>query len=147
MVAEAENENSAARLVVSCPSCGRSEFVLRPDSKLRPVLSCAKCKVSLRLLCRYGDPMPLYKPRPAGSSEYYYDAPNSKSWWQGLIRQRDGFFRPVAISATLAACWDALLYYPGEGDRLCITSRSPAGAGERRAVGLGRVAEPEEEVK
>ena len=125
MVARTNNDTSAARLGVTCPACSRSELTLKIDNQGRLILVCAACGVFARLLRRHGDPMPFYEPRPAGSSEYYFDAPEAGSWWTGLIRQRDGFFRPVCISSTAAGCFDSLLEFPGEGDRLVMPCDPP----------------------
>ena len=127
MVARTSNSTYAARLGATCPACSRSELILRIDAQGLPVLACSTCKATLRPLRRHGDPMPGYEPRPAGSSEYYFDAPEAGSWWTGLIRQRDGFFRPVCWSATAAGCFDALLDFPGEGDRLLMPCDPPIG--------------------
>ena len=127
MVAKTKNENEEriAPAVATCPACSRSELVMRIDAQGRPVLACSTCKVNLRLLSRHGDPMAMCEPRPDGTSEYYYDPPEKGSWWTGLIRQRDGFFRPVCISSTAEGCWDALLEFPGEGDRLLMPCDPP----------------------
>jgi hypothetical protein len=38
--------------------------------------------------------------------------------WAGFIREADAVWRLVAVCRAFEACWDALLTYPGEGDRL-----------------------------
>jgi hypothetical protein len=46
--------------------------------------------------------------------------PPPDGWdWLGHIRQADGVWRAVALTGSLASCWDALLAYPGHGDLLC----------------------------
>jgi hypothetical protein len=109
---------------VTCPCCRRSEMRLGID-RGRPAVACANCGTTARLLQRRGDPLPGYEPRPAGTSEYAFDAPPSGSWWLGMIRHRDQVWRPVALTKEHARCWDALLTYPGEGDRLTVPTDPP----------------------
>jgi hypothetical protein len=110
---------------VRCPTCRRSEMLLGPDSQNRASLTCALCGAFVRLLQRRGDPEPGFEPRPGGTSEYAFDAPSSDSWWIGLIRQRDEVWRAVALTKTHGGCWDSLLTYPGEGDRLTVPADPP----------------------
>jgi hypothetical protein len=98
---------------------------LGPDDKGRTVLTSKTCGTFIRLVRRLGDPEPGLEPRPPGTSEYAYDTPPAGSWWLGMIRQRDDIWRPVTLSPTHRACWDGLLYYPGEGDRLTVPTDPP----------------------
>src|SRR5437899_3094500 len=82
---------------ILCPCCKTTELRLGGDHA-RPSLLCAACGVFLRLLTRHGDPTPGYEPRPAGASEYAFDAPPAGSWWIGMIRQRDEVWRAVALT-------------------------------------------------
>jgi hypothetical protein len=72
-----------------------------------------------------GTPDFAHEQRPADAHRDNLKPPTASWWWQGLIRQADGVWRPVALARTLAACWDALLTYPGKGDLLCIPTRPP----------------------
>jgi hypothetical protein len=109
-----------------CPSCRATTMKLGTDARNRQVVTCAGCGTFLRLLQRHGDPEPGFEPRPAGTSEYAYDAPPAGSWWLGMIRQRDDVWRAVALAGNHGRCWDSLLAYPGEGDRLTMPCDPPA---------------------
>jgi hypothetical protein len=115
---------------VRCPACGRCELTLGADARGRAALSCAGCRTFVRLLWRHGDPEPGFEPCPPGASKYAQDAPPAGSWWLGMIRQADAVWRAVALTPTHAGCWDALLTYFGEGDRLTVPTDPP-----RRAEG------------
>jgi hypothetical protein len=80
-----------------CPSCGATTKKLGTDARDRQVVTCASCGTFLRLLRRQGDPEPGFEPRPAGTSEYAYDAPPAGSWWLGYVKGLDGIVRPVAL--------------------------------------------------
>jgi hypothetical protein len=112
---------------------------LRAEGDGRPVLACRGCKLAVRLLTRYpGDPTPGFEPRPAGTSAYAYDAPPAGSWWVGMIRQSDQVWRPVALAQEHGRCWDALLTYPGEGDRLTVPTDAPPGVSKAGENGTAK---------
>ncbi len=119
-----------------CPSCRGTTMRLGADGRGRTAVTCAGCGVFLRLLTRRGDPEPGYEPCPPGVSEYALDAPPADSWWLGLIRQRDDLWRAVALAGSHGRCWDALLTYAGEGDRLTMPTDPPARAAELAEEGV-----------
>ena len=127
MVARTNNMNSAARLGVQCPSCGRCELFLRPGGQGCPTLACSACGTFARLLRRHGDPLPGYEPRVAGSSEYAHDAPAENCWWIGLVRARDGLFRAVCPEQDTRGLLGFPVVDSRRGDRLMMPMRPAAG--------------------
>jgi hypothetical protein len=120
-------QHSPEALGITCRRCGGSRFRTGrqtfADGTRHVRADCATCGAFVRYLKQPGAPEPRLSPRRPDASRQSL-APPSASWrWLGWIRQADQVWRPVAEAATLEACWDVLLHYPGEGDRLCIPSR------------------------
>src|SRR6185312_6957850 len=110
-----------------CRRCGgarfRTSWQTFSDGTRHVRADCAACGAFVRYLKQPGAPEPRHEPQRADASRPSL-APLPVSWrWIGWIRQADRVWRPVAEAATLEGCWDTLLHYPGEGDRLCIPSR------------------------
>lgn len=124
---------SPAELGLRCPACGHTEALScweQVESATKVIrLTCARCALFLRHLVPAEGEFLFEQRRPdAHRAEL---SPPGKDWlWIGHIRQADGFWRAVALTATLGKCWDALLTYPGEGDRLCIPTRPRKGKGK-----------------
>jgi hypothetical protein len=89
---------------------------------------CAECGMFSRYLDQPDAPAVKHEPCDPGASSASTAAPPATWRWIGWIRQSDMVWRPVAEAPTLGRCWDALLHYPGDGDRLCIPSRPENGA-------------------
>jgi hypothetical protein len=53
-----------------------------------------------------------------------------------MIRQRDELWRAVALTQEHGRCWDALLTYPGEGDRLTVPTDPPRYAEQQAELPL-----------
>jgi hypothetical protein len=76
----------------------------------RPALTCAECKVFVRLLRRRGDPELALE-----LDDVAADVPPKGSWWIGFVRGGDGIARPVALAQTLGSCWSGVLACPLRG--------------------------------
>jgi hypothetical protein len=110
-----------------CPKCGGSTFKTFwqtfKDGSKHVRCECATCKAFVRYLPNPGGPECHYEPRKAGAHEDELAAPPESWHWVGMVRQADEVWRAVAMAPTLGRCWDCLLTYPGEGDRLCTPTR------------------------
>jgi hypothetical protein len=111
----------------ACRGCRGTEFRTSwqrfKDGTRHVRMDCAGCRRFVRYLKQADGPDFRFEPRKAGAHAAEL-APPAPSWvWVGHVRQADEVWRPVALSSTLAGCWEALLTFPGEGDRLCIPSR------------------------
>jgi hypothetical protein len=91
--------NGTRHARLTCAVCGRFERYLKQHPE-QPDFRYQKCNPEIKGAAR--------RPPPA-------------SWhWLAHIRHADGKWYPVAMAETLARCWDALLTYPYEGDRLAF---------------------------
>jgi hypothetical protein len=113
---------------VTCPHCGATEFKTRWQTFVSGVrhvrMECASCKRFVRYLKQ--SPQSLdYRHEPRRHDAHPPElTPPPASWeWIGLIRKSDQVWRAVALAPTLGRCWDTLLHNPGEGDRLCISTK------------------------
>ncbi|HEX5271849.1 MAG TPA: hypothetical protein VFW33_15230 [Gemmataceae bacterium] len=114
-------------LGLSCPKCGATAFKTfwqTFENGTRHVrCDCAECGAFVRYLKQPGAPEPKYEPRKPTAHAGELATPPADWHWIGLIRQDDEMFHPVALAPTRDRCWDALLHFPGEGDRLIIPTR------------------------
>jgi hypothetical protein len=115
---------------VACRRCGGVEFTtawqLFSDGTKHLRMACARCRAFLRWVKQDGsEPIPRYARAPVGSSQPQLAAPvPATGWhWLGFIRQSDQVWRPVAYAETPAACWEAMLAYPGHGEILLCPTR------------------------
>jgi hypothetical protein len=84
-------------------------------------MECAVCKAFVKYLKQQkedGTPGYRHEPAVADANESSLKAPTDGEHWLGYVRQSDGVWRGVALAADLGGCWEALLTYPGDGDRL-----------------------------
>jgi hypothetical protein len=111
-----------------CPHCGATEFTTSwqtfADGTRHLRMGCRACGGFVRFLKQSKD-QPDYRKEPRRPDAHQPElTPPATSWeWIGLIRHSDQVWRAVALAPTLARCWDSLLHYPGEGDRLCVPSK------------------------
>jgi hypothetical protein len=122
--------HSPAELGLVCPGCGAAEFKTRcqefRDGTRHVRADCARCGKFVRYLKQPGGPdfkLERYRPDPDQPDHPAHEPPPESWRWVGFIRQADRVWRPVAEAPTLGRCWDALLHYPGDGDRLCVPTR------------------------
>jgi hypothetical protein len=113
--------------MLTCSHCGGDRLRLSrqsPDSLDGAELYCGGCAEFVRLVRPPGAPPPRLA--PAGPDATPADQEVSPVfWWVGLVCTADGEWLPVALSATLSGCWEALLDYPGRLDRLAIPTAPP----------------------
>jgi hypothetical protein len=118
-----------------CRKCGAAEFrthwQTHSNGSQHVRADCARCGHFVRWLKQSpSQPDYRYEPSPVTTTMPAHHparkAPPDVWTWIGLVRLDDGLWRPVATSRTQEGCWDTLLHYPGEGDRLCIPSRPTA---------------------
>jgi hypothetical protein len=128
-----------AAVGLTCPGCGAigatsTLQTLRGGMKVIR-LNCAACNRFLRHVDVQGRNF-RYEPAPPDAAKPDV-APPPASWqWLGFIRQADRVWKAVALTDSLASCWDALLTYPGAGDLLCIPGR-PRRLGEEGDIDCG----------
>jgi hypothetical protein len=110
-----------------CPKCGGTAFKTFwqtfADGSKHVRADCAACGAFVRYLKQPGSPDFKHEPRKPGAHIDELAAPPDSWCWIGMIRQADELWRAVAMAPTLGRCWDCLLTYPGEGDRLCVPSK------------------------
>jgi hypothetical protein len=95
---------------IRCPACGECELTLTTNASGQAVLTCASCKVFLRLLQRHGDPLPAID-----ADDTTADAPPVGSWWLAYIVGGDDICRPIALAETLGGAWEGALHCPLRG--------------------------------
>lgn len=115
---------TAEKLGVRCASCGSAELrgvYHAVGEAVRMRLECARCARFLRWVPEPGQGPPYYtEPAPPDAHARERAAPPKGTAWLAHLRQADGVWRPVALAATLAGAWDAVLGLPGRGDVLIV---------------------------
>jgi hypothetical protein len=117
-----------AELGLACRRCGATAFRTAwqtfANGTRHVRADCAGCGTFARYLKQAGSPDFKSEMAPAGTPANLRRPPTPESDWEwlGLVRLADQQWRPVALAPSLARCWEALLTYPGEPDRLCIPS-------------------------
>jgi hypothetical protein len=126
---------------VACPACSAAEFLTprqtAPDGP-QGRLNCAACGRPFLELPNSQGGAPTYQFRRRAADAHADElAPPAKGWaWLGLVRQGDGVWRPVALCATAADCWQALLGCWMHGDLMAVPVRaSTKGPAEPEAPG------------
>jgi hypothetical protein len=112
---------------IACPRCSATTFKTSwqrfADGSQHVRMTCGACGAFIRWLKQRGSHEPRFEPARVDTSAVALAAPPSTWHWLGLIRQADRVWRPVALAGNLAACWEALLTFPGEGDRLVVPTQ------------------------
>lgn len=122
---------------VVCARCSATEFTTRWQTfanQTRHVrMECGSCGAFVRYLPQHKEtatPNYRYEPKPVDSHRRETAPPHEGDQWLGFVRSSDDLWRPVALAATLAACWEALLTSHMVGDRLAMPVRPVARGSE-----------------
>jgi hypothetical protein len=115
---------------ITCRHCGKAAFTTAwqtfSDGSRHVRMSCAGCGRFTRYLPQHKDGTPRYR---IEYSTLPTDHPGRKLptdvQWIGMVRAADEVWRTVGMADSLEKCWDVVLSYRGEGDRLCCPTERP----------------------